>query len=127
VSVELVGGEQDDDDDDVMLDPSDSQMISDKDPFSTLPLKMVVVDGVERWPLALPCGHVYNYETIMATGRHTLKKCAVAACDGHVPKDKSILKEDNAVKHQLKRKQLMGAHARVHAESIMLEDDLEEI
>lgn len=67
------GDNGDGDEDEIMVVSQDVNM---KDPFTTLDLK----EENGKWPLALPCRHVYNYSTVMdknpRTGKWNLDKCA---------------------------------------------------
>lgn len=91
--------ERDCDADDLVI-TSDKLPVASKDPLTCMDL--AVEDG--HFPLALPCGHVYNYSTLhtkRSNGRWVLEGCVVGACGAKEVVERTRLREDERVRRSL--------------------------
>eukprot|EP00286_Rhodomonas_abbreviata_P017954 CAMPEP_0181325388 /NCGR_PEP_ID=MMETSP1101-20121128/20894_1 /TAXON_ID=46948 /ORGANISM="Rhodomonas abbreviata, Strain Caron Lab Isolate" /LENGTH=225 /DNA_ID=CAMNT_0023433683 /DNA_START=11 /DNA_END=688 /DNA_ORIENTATION=+ len=90
--------DDDEDDEDVVVASQSLQMV---DPLTRSALQ----EEAGHYPLALPCGHVYNYSTVFnkkQDGTWSLTDCVVGACSRKLG-DRKALKEDAKTKHAIQR------------------------
>ncbi|EKX51005.1 hypothetical protein GUITHDRAFT_151128 [Guillardia theta CCMP2712] len=86
--------------------------LPESDPLTTE--RLAFKDG--KWPLALPCKHVYNYSTVFAlkskSKTFALDKCVVSACSNKTPiggmEAREKLQPDTRVMQMIRKRQKYG-------------------
>mmetsp|Transcript_5297 Transcript_5297/g.12777 ORF Transcript_5297/g.12777 Transcript_5297/m.12777 type:complete len:249 (+) Transcript_5297:115-861(+) len=125
--VESIGEGMEMDDELAVVSDGPSNAANMKDWYSQALLHKDPASG--KYPVMMPCGHLYNWDTVMGRSNKknqiwTVEKCCVAGCNkGLWPKDRDGLTEHKKTKNAIQRRDKGLSQAQEpEEESQMIED-----